>query len=88
MICRSRLIEIPVGIVLRFAALVIVLAVSTGVRTQLPTATILRVIKDASEAVVPNATVTARNLDTGQTRLLAGPMALIVFRRYQSANMR
>jgi hypothetical protein len=35
---------------------------------QLPTATILGVVKDTSGAVVPGATLTARNTDTGQTR--------------------
>jgi len=35
---------------------------------QLPTATILGVVKDASGAVVPGASLTARNTETGQTR--------------------
>ncbi len=35
---------------------------------QSPTATILGVVKDSSGAVVPEANVTARNVDTGQTR--------------------
>src|SRR3972149_4340168 len=35
---------------------------------QLPTATILGVVKDSSGAVVPGATLTARNVETGQTR--------------------
>ena len=35
---------------------------------QLPTGTILGVVKDASGAVVPGANMTARNLDTGVTR--------------------
>src|SRR3990172_5783570 len=35
---------------------------------QMPTATVLGVVKDATGAVVPNASLTARNLDTGQTR--------------------
>ena len=35
---------------------------------QLPTATILGVTKDSSGAVVPNVAVTARNVETGQTR--------------------
>ncbi len=36
--------------------------------SQLPTATILGNVKDSSGAVVPGATVIARNVDTGQTR--------------------
>ena len=35
---------------------------------QLPTGTILGVVKDASGAIVPGANMTARNLDTGMTR--------------------
>jgi hypothetical protein len=35
---------------------------------QLPTATILGVVKDSSGAVVPDTTLTARNVETGQTR--------------------
>ena len=35
---------------------------------QLPTATILGVVKDSSGAVVPDVALTARNVDTGQTR--------------------
>ncbi|MBI2819000.1 MAG: TonB-dependent receptor [Acidobacteria bacterium] len=35
---------------------------------QLPTATILGVVKDSTGAVVPGATLTARNIDTGQSR--------------------
>ena len=35
---------------------------------QLPTASILGMVKDSSEAVVPNATLTARNVETRQTR--------------------
>jgi hypothetical protein len=35
---------------------------------QLPTATILGVAKDSSGSVVPDVNVTARNIDTGQTR--------------------
>ena len=35
---------------------------------QLPTATILGVVKDATGAVMPDATLTARNVETGQSR--------------------
>src|SRR3989304_5947172 len=35
---------------------------------QLPTATILGVVKDATGAVVPGASLTAHNTETGQTR--------------------
>jgi hypothetical protein len=35
---------------------------------QLPTATILGVVKDSSGAVVPDTTITARSVETGQTR--------------------
>ena len=35
---------------------------------QLPTATVLGVVKDSSGAVVPGVALTARNVDTGQTR--------------------
>src|SRR3989304_897888 len=38
---------------------------------QLPTATILGVVKDASGAVVPGASLTARNTEPGQTRTAA-----------------
>src|SRR5687768_16762030 len=35
---------------------------------QLPTATVLGVVKDTSEAVIPDVILTARNVETGQTR--------------------
>jgi Carboxypeptidase regulatory-like domain/TonB dependent receptor-like, beta-barrel len=41
---------------------------ASAAMAQLPTATILGVVKDTSGAVVPGATLTARNVDTGQTR--------------------
>ena len=46
----------------------LLMAVLGTALAQLPTATILGVVKDSSGAVVPEATVTARNIDTGQTR--------------------
>ena len=52
------------GIVL--ASMLILLAIPTV--AQLPTATILGVAKDSSGGVVPNATVTITNVDTGLTR--------------------
>jgi outer membrane receptor protein involved in Fe transport len=41
---------------------------TSSAMAQLPTATILGVVKDSSGAVVPDTTVTSRNLETGQTR--------------------
>ena len=41
---------------------------STSSLAQLPTATILGVVRDATGAVMPQADLTARNIDTGQTR--------------------
>lgn len=55
----------------RFAsvlALLIVVLASIVAVAQLPTAAILGVVSDSSGAVVPNANLTARNVDTGQTR--------------------
>ncbi|MSO23531.1 MAG: TonB-dependent receptor, partial [Acidobacteria bacterium] len=46
----------------------LVLTCATWVSAQLPTASVLGVVKDTSGALVPEATVTARNIDTGQTR--------------------
>ncbi len=46
----------------------LVLAVASVGLAQLPTATILGVVKDSSGGVVPAASVTARNVDTGQSR--------------------
>src|ERR1035437_1516707 len=44
---------------------------SSGIFAQLPTATVLGVVKDSSGAVVPDVNLTARNVDTGQTRSTA-----------------
>ena len=41
---------------------------SATIFAQLPTATILGVVKDTSGGVVPEVAVTARNVDTDQTR--------------------
>jgi len=50
------------------AATVILLAGFSVSWAQLPTATILGVVKDSTGAVVPGAALTARNTETGQTR--------------------
>ena len=47
--------------------LLFLLSVSIAVG-QLPTATILGVVKDSSGAVIPSATLTVRNTATGQSR--------------------
>src|SRR3990167_11060770 len=44
------------------------LACASAAWAQLPTATILGVVKDSSGAVVPEAKMTARSTETGQTR--------------------
>ena len=64
---RAKLIGIPRHLV-RFTVLLVLLGASVALRAQLPTATVLGAVKDSSGAVVPGATVTARNVDTGQTR--------------------
>ena len=64
---RAKLMGNPRHFV-RFTMLLILLGASVALRAQLPTATVLGVGKDSSGAVVPGATVTARNVDTGQTR--------------------
>ena len=56
--------------ILRSSIVFIALAMTPGiVLAQLPTATILGVVKDASGAVVPGVDLTARNVETGQTRM-------------------
>jgi hypothetical protein len=51
-----------------FVVALLVLAATPALLAQLPTAAILGVVKDTSGAVVPGATLTARNTETGQTR--------------------
>ncbi|MEE8177117.1 MAG: TonB-dependent receptor, partial [Acidobacteriota bacterium] len=56
---------------LQKAAVVILLVVFLGAAAsfaQLPTATILGVVRDGTGAVIPDANLTARNVETGQTR--------------------
>ena len=54
------------------AGVIVLVLISLSIRfpsfAQLPTGTILGVVKDATGAVVPEATITVRNTDTGQTR--------------------
>src|ERR1700733_11424489 len=52
----------------RLAGIWICMLAASLAQAQLPSGTILGVIKDASGAVVPAATVTARNTETGQSR--------------------
>jgi hypothetical protein len=52
----------------KLLALVFVLLVVRAAKAQLPTATILGVVKDATGAVVPGANLTAKNTETGATR--------------------
>src|SRR3990172_24926 len=51
-----------------FASLLCVGVFASVMFAQLPTATILGVVKDATGAVVPDAALTATNVETGQTR--------------------
>src|SRR5258706_4846680 len=53
---------------IKFAALALLLAVPLAVVAQVTTATIVGTITDPGGAIMPGATVTARNLDTGLTR--------------------
>ena len=50
---------------IKFAALALLLAVPLAVVAQVTTATIVGTITDPGGAIMPGATVTARNLDTG-----------------------
>jgi hypothetical protein len=46
----------------------LVVIVNLAALAQLPTATILGTITDSSGAVIPGASLTARHVETGQTR--------------------
>ena len=50
------------------AALIPLLVTISAAFAQLPTATVLGVVKDSSGAVVPGAALSARNTETGQVR--------------------
>src|SRR5438105_5681367 len=52
----------------RISAVALVLIFSWAARAQVNTATLLGSIKDSSGAAVPNATIVAGNLETGQER--------------------
>ena len=52
------------------ASVIFIIAVSVSL-AQMPTATILGAVRDASGAVIPGVSLTARNLETGQTRTAA-----------------
>src|SRR5713226_8663755 len=54
-----------------FALCVSVLTTGRLAMSQLPTATILGVLKDSSGAVVPDVAITAKSLETGLTRTAA-----------------
>ena len=53
---------------IQFAALALLVAIPLAVVAQVTTATIVGTITDPGGAIMPNAQVTARNLDTGLTR--------------------
>ncbi len=55
----------------RWGGFLLVVWIPAAALAQLPTATILGNVKDASGAMVPKATVTVRHVDTGQTRTVA-----------------
>ena len=48
--------------------LLFLFVVTAAAMAQMPTATILGVVKDSSGAVVAGAALTARNVETGQSR--------------------
>src|SRR5690349_20550908 len=51
-----------------FLAVIFTCVMTSGALAQLPTATILGVVKDSTGAVVPGVTLNALNLETGQNR--------------------
>jgi hypothetical protein len=52
----------------KLTGIVVLLIASSAAFAQLPTATILGVVKDSTGAVVPGANLTAKNIETGQAR--------------------
>ena len=56
------------GLCLSIVSIAVLILLAIPVVAQLPTATILGVAKDSSGGVLPNATVTVTNVDTGLTR--------------------
>ncbi len=52
----------------RVLAVLLVFAAGPAAQAQLPTATVLGVVKDSTGAVVPGANITVRSTDTGQSR--------------------
>src|ERR1035437_8456805 len=66
MLSRSK--RVPGYVSLGLAGIVFCLVFAQVALSQLPVATVLGVVKDASGAVVPGVAVTAKNLGTGLTR--------------------
>src|SRR6202521_1686591 len=56
------------GLCLSIVSIAALILLAIPVVAQLPTATILGVAKDSSGGVLPNVTVTIKNVDTGLTR--------------------
>lgn len=68
MATRNKYRRIGVNEVLAIAVLCVSFVSAGAVFAQLPTATILGVVKDSTGAVIPGATLTAHNLETGMVR--------------------